>query len=146
VLAIASAWRCTVDNEIYDPCLVGEDGETVVCGNAPVASATGFRVALTRPLPEVAVATKMASPLWQLRLDDGASCTLLRGLTLELEGQAVTHVCSDSQVLLGEIDRSGEPWTVEKATVLNDGQGNYSVESSQRVGVLSAWQPVAPDQ
>jgi hypothetical protein len=71
---------------------------------------------------------------------------LLRGLDLELDDQAVTHVCSDSQVLLGEIDRSGEPWTVEKATVVNDGQGNYEVESSQSVGVLSAWQPAAPDQ
>jgi hypothetical protein len=148
VLTIANAWRCTVDNEVYDPCLLGEDGATVVCGSAPVVNATGFQLELTRPLPEVEVAAmaKMASPPWQLRLDDGTSCTLLRGMALELNGQAVTHVCSDSQVLLGEIDRSGEPWTVEKATVANDEQGNYEVESSQSVGVLSAWQPAAPDQ
>lgn len=147
VLALASAWRCTVDNEVYDPCLLGEDGKTVVCNSAPVANAAGFRLELTRPLPEaVAVMAKMDPPLWQLRLDDGTSCTLLRGLDLELEGKTVNHVCSDSQVLLGEIDRSSEPWTVEKATVVNDGQGNFEVESSQTVGVLSAWQPVAPEQ
>lgn len=146
VLAIASAWRCTVDKAIYDPCLVGEDGETVVCNSAPVANATGFRVVLSSPLPAAAVTAKMASPLWQLRLDDGTSCTLLRGLELELEGKAVTHVCSDSQVLLGEIDRSSEPWRVEKAVIVNDGQGNYEVESSQSVAVLAAWQPVAPEQ
>jgi hypothetical protein len=52
VTAIASAWRCSVGNSIFDPCLVADDGKTVVCGVDPTLDEPGFRLELTEPLPE----------------------------------------------------------------------------------------------
>ncbi|MFN8458965.1 MAG: WG repeat-containing protein [Anaerolineae bacterium] len=46
------AWRCMVGNEIFDPCLLAEDGKTLVCGADPSTGATGFQLQLTEALPQ----------------------------------------------------------------------------------------------
>ncbi len=147
VLGTSSSWRCTVDNQIFDPCLLAEDGESVVCGATPSANSPGFRVELTRPLPEPEIRLFRAEPtarLWELRLDDGSVCSLLTGTTVLIEDAPVTYVCSDSEVLLGEIDQSGERWQVQKASISNDEEGNFSAEATRTVTVVTAWQPAAP--
>jgi hypothetical protein len=145
-IGLSSAWKCTVDNQVYDPCLLADDAESVVCNLAPAEDGAGFRVELSKPLPAANVTTKMASPLWQLRLADGTSCSLLFATQLVVGGKPVTHVCSDSQVILGAVDQSSEPWTVEKASLVNNAQGDFEVESSATVGVLTAWEPTVPGQ
>jgi hypothetical protein len=144
VLGLANAWRCTVDNQEYDPCLVADDGETVVCNSSPTEEGSGFRLELTKPLPKPAVTTKMSSPIWQFRLEDGTTCTLLANMKVEIDGKPVTHVCSDRQVILGGVDQSGKQWTAEKAAVVNDDKGNFKIESAATVNVLTAWEPAAP--
>ncbi|MCB0193341.1 MAG: WG repeat-containing protein, partial [Anaerolineae bacterium] len=52
ITPIDSAWRCTVGDEIFDPCLVADDGETLVCGANPILAEAGFQLELTEPLPE----------------------------------------------------------------------------------------------
>jgi hypothetical protein len=44
------------------------------------------------------------------------------------------------------VDTANRLWQVEKALLDNDSQGNFSVESSERVSIESAWQPVEPAQ
>ena len=146
LLGLATAWRCTVDTEVFDPCLVGDDGETLVCNAAPATGGLGFRLTLDRPLPDVSAKREALSPIWQLRLDDGQACTLLSALRLTLDEKAVTHVCTDAQLLLGEIDQSSNPWTVEKVSVVNDEEGEFVIESSTTVAILTAWQATEPEE
>jgi hypothetical protein len=49
---VAGAYRCTVGNEISDPCLTADDGQTLVCGADPTTDEAGFQLNLTEPLPE----------------------------------------------------------------------------------------------
>lgn len=146
LLGLASAWRCTAGAEIFDPCLVGDDGETLVCNTAPATGGLGFRLTLDRPLPDVHATTEPLSPIWQLRLDDGQACTLLGALRLTLDEKAVTHVCTDAQLLLGAIDQSSSLWTVEKVSVVNDEEGEFVIESSTTVAILTAWQATEPGE
>jgi hypothetical protein len=50
--SIDTAWRCTALEEDFDPCLLADDGETVVCGMDPTAGEHGFRLELSQPLPK----------------------------------------------------------------------------------------------
>lgn len=52
IVPLDTAWRCTVENEIFDPCLIADDGETLVCGANPILGELGFQLTLTEPLPE----------------------------------------------------------------------------------------------
>ena len=52
VTPIASAWRCMVGNQIFDPCLIADDGQTLVCGADPSKGEPGFQLDLTGPLPQ----------------------------------------------------------------------------------------------
>lgn len=148
VLSVSGAWRCTVDNQEFDPCLVGEDGATLVCDANPSLNGAGFGVNLTKPLPEVAnkALTQTVVALWEMRLDDSSTCTLVAGLNLTVEGKPVTYVCSDGEVLLGDIDRSGAIWSVDKALLANDDQGNFTITERNQVGILTAWQLAEPQE
>lgn len=145
VLAITSAWQCRVDNETYDPCLLGEDGESLVCEAAPGLNAVRFRLELTEPLPQAKVSAQPPSPFWQLRTSDGALCVLFTASELTVDGQQVTHVCDDNQVILGGVDQSVEPWTVQKAALQNDEEGNFSIDTTATVEVITAWQAAVPE-
>jgi hypothetical protein len=146
VLGISSAWRCAVDKEEFDPCLVADDGATLVCGSAPAMNQSGFRLELAQPLPEAKSVTESPpgpdTPIWELRTDDSAICKLASTISMEIDGKPVTYVCDDGTVLLSGLDRSESIWTAEKAVLENDGQGNFTVDSAKKVGILTAWQPV----
>jgi len=49
---ISSAYRCTVGNAISDPCLIADDGETLVCDADPQGQGQPFKLELTEPLPD----------------------------------------------------------------------------------------------
>ncbi|MCB0212402.1 MAG: WG repeat-containing protein [Anaerolineae bacterium] len=69
ITLIDSAWRCTVGNEIFDPCLVADDGETLVCGANPILAEAGFQLELTEPLPEPDLPTEIAADDQRLTLE-----------------------------------------------------------------------------
>jgi hypothetical protein len=145
-VGITSAWRCTVDAETFDPCLTAQDGETLVCDAFPATGDTGFQLNLTQPLPEPDLNAKVSPGVWMFLGTDSAYCVILRDLQVTVADQIVTHVCSDNRVVLGGVDTANRLWQVEKALLANDSQGNFSVESSERVSIESAWQPVEPAQ
>ncbi|MEM7344063.1 MAG: WG repeat-containing protein, partial [Chloroflexota bacterium] len=45
------AWRCESGNQIFDPCMMAEDGETLVCGVNPLSEEGAVALTLTDPLP-----------------------------------------------------------------------------------------------
>lgn len=58
-----NAWRCSVRNEVYDPCFAVGDPVTVVCGVDPRAQIHGFRLDLATALPDASLsATRTITP------------------------------------------------------------------------------------
>ena len=146
LLALASAWQCeTSEGDSFDPCLLADDNTTLICAPSPMANYLGFRLELTKPLPEAAqVTAQPPSPIWQVRTDDNELCSVNRLGNLAVDGQIVTHICDDGLALLGAIDRSGAVWTVEKGTLVNNSEGVLTVEDRHRVGIVVAWTAVEP--
>lgn len=76
-IARSDAWRCMAGNEIFDPCFESSDKGYAVCNPDPAKGDPGFRLKLTKPLPETqrqadSVAEHNA---WLVELADGTVCT-----------------------------------------------------------------------
>jgi hypothetical protein len=111
------AWRCTVGNEIEDPCFSGEH-EAVVCPTEGPWSGKGIEILLTEPLPRNHENTgrwpsgEPTQP-WALELTDGSHCGLAGGATSVVDGMRLNYFCApDKLSLYGDPDRSSPLWTI----------------------------------
>jgi hypothetical protein len=138
-----SAWRCTVGNEIFDPCLIAEDGQTLVCDADPTRS-PGFVLNLTEPLPPPDITTDQSQPgqPWLFELASGAICTFSTGATAVVDDKRLNYFCSDDSQILGEL-QPGDPWTAEKV-VLDIGDEGASIVESETLEVTAIWRTVSP--
>ncbi|MFN8490003.1 MAG: WG repeat-containing protein [Caldilineaceae bacterium] len=144
LLALPNAWRCEAEGDTFDPCLTGDDGETVVCAPSPAEKYPGFRLILEKPLPEVNVTAKPPSELWQIQTADANVCTVASRTDLVVNNKPVTFICTDHTVILGAIDQANALWQAENATLRNNQAGQYQVENTKTVQVIRAWQPIQP--
>jgi heat shock protein HslJ len=135
-LGRADAYRCTVGNEIFDPCFVVDDAPTVVCGANPTTGDIGFVLALTEPLP----APEAAGPAkpWLVELAGGQVCGLMTGTVVGVDGRIAPYGCPDQSYLFEDFQR-GDIWMAEKAVIgLND--AGFFIEQSQMVPIARVWQ------
>jgi hypothetical protein len=135
-----NAFRCIGGNYIYDPCFGAYEG-SLICIGTPW-STTGISFSVTRfefdlPTGEVqwnprsncprpgedspysspgAIAKK--SP-WALELANGLHCIYAEGVTFEIAGERAEYGCfrhgtriDDGPWIIGQPDRSSEPWVV----------------------------------
>ncbi|MCL5006766.1 MAG: hypothetical protein M1153_01275 [Patescibacteria group bacterium] len=137
----ADAWRCQVDNSIYDPCFVN-GGQSVFCPDS-VSLATGTVIALTKSLP--APETQANSPAnwaWRVRLADGTVCSPFTGSRPFFNGQAGYYSCvsgsGESLMLLGELNANSQPWTAEEAVIGKSGSSYYILTTST-IPVSTVW-------
>jgi hypothetical protein len=132
---------------IFDPCLVGEDGETIVCGASPAREEPGIKLKLTESLPAGDRAPG-ATP-WPhgfvIELEDGTLCTMKAGGTsLVFDDERVNYWCSEidkegsSSGILGDLE-VGSVWTAQRIVIEYDGMEWLVVESSV-VPVRTVWQ------
>lgn len=132
----ADAYRCTVDNMIYDPCFVVDDAPTVICDADPSTGSTGFVLALTEPLPAQEIVVAPAP--WLIELADGQVCGVMTGTRPVIGDRAASYGCPDQSYLFEDL-QPGEVWLAEKAVIsLND--AGFSVESSEMVPLKTVWQ------
>jgi hypothetical protein len=149
------AWRCVVESDepdeisMFDPCLLADDGQTVVCGTDPLVGDPGFQVDLFEPLPdpdEVSSAeTGRENWAWLVQLADGATCRYMAGVTFIVDGRRANYVCSDSSVLAGEL-QFGPVWQADQialgdVTRTDDG---YTTSEVNPADVAIIWRPVDP--
>ena len=135
-LGRADAYRCTVGNQIYDPCFVTGEEQTVVCGANPATGETGFVLELTESLPEPDV-NQPGKP-WLIELADGQICGLMTGTVPGVADRIAPYGCPD-QTYLFEDFQQGEVWQAEKAAIgLND--DGFFIESSEMVPITRVWQ------
>ena len=135
-LGRSDAYRCTVGNQIYDPCFVVDDTPTVVCGANPATGETGFVLDLTEPLPAPETGN-LAQP-WLIKLADGQVCGLMTGTVVGVGDRIAPYGCPDRSYLFEDIQK-GEVWLAEKANIgVND--NGYFIENSEMVPIRTVWQ------
>ncbi len=108
-----SAYRCMVENSIYDPCLIANDGKTIVCG----VSDEEFALTLTEPLPEPDNTDVKPHP-WRIELADGVICEPFTGTLPPIEETAL-YGCNDAEnsALLEELQENGGLWQAKKVII-----------------------------
>jgi hypothetical protein len=140
LLPSASAWRCAITGgEIFDPCVLADDGLTVICGANPASQEPGFVLELTDSLPTVDVSAKDYPGAWLFQLGNGAICSYNQGASITVEGQRINYTCDDLTQLLGEIDKSSPVWTINIVTTTDDGEGTFAVETLTPMTIVRAW-------
>ena len=130
------AYRCMVENAIYDPCFVVADTETVVCGANPTTGDIGFVLALTEPLPAPDPG-ELAKP-WLVELADGQVCGLMTGTVPGVGDRVASYGCPDQTYLFDDFQQA-DTWLAEKAVIDLTDDG-FVVTESEVVPVSRVWQ------
>ena len=134
------AWRCIVQNEIYDPCFTVSDPELVFCPADPSQN-NSILIKLENPLPKPSMpAITKNNWAWFLKLADGTYCSPFTGTLPPLENGVATYGCSGEKgkVLIGDL-MEGNVWTAKEAILVQSGQ-NWVVKSSQQIVIDTVWQ------
>jgi putative hemolysin len=134
------AWRCTVGNEIYDPCF--SSGESVICGANPTTPTVSFILTLTEPLPEPEAPGDTAGHAWLVELADGTVCGYATGATGGVGDDRINYLCpspdpSQSVVILGDL-RPGAVWMAKRAVVTGS-MPDLRVLESAEVPIRTVW-------
>jgi heat shock protein HslJ/LysM repeat protein len=129
------AYRCIVDNQIYDPCFVVDDQPTVVCGADPSTGETGFVLELTEPLPAPEVGS-LSQP-WLVELADGQVCGLMTGTVPGVGERTAGYGCPDGIYLFDDF-QTGQVWLAEKAVIDLTDEG-FVVTESEMVPLAIVW-------
>jgi len=135
-LGRADAYRCMVDNSIYDPCFVIDAKSTVICGANPTTGEKGFVLTLTEPLPQPD--TGQAARPWLIELAGGQVCGLMTGTVPGVGDRTAGYGCPDGTYLFNDFKR-GEVWTAEQVT-FDLGDNGFSVKESRLTPISRVWQ------
>ena len=109
------AWRCSVGNQMHDPCFENSFGERglLACVQMPwTSSVTMLRPISPLPAPENDKGDPGEILPWALELANGQRCVLLTGATGAVAGMRVNYECSDGYYVAGPIDRTLPLWRV----------------------------------
>lgn len=143
------AWRCTVGNEIYDPCFSNSRlTGAVICDANPAKRTPGFILKLTKPLPKPSSQTPAHPRPWLVKLADGSMCEIQTGTIAFVAGMDVPYGCSDSQkcndhgcpYMTGLTDKfkRGKLWTADKVAFGSSDKG-LKLLSRKPAAVKAVW-------
>jgi hypothetical protein len=116
------AWRCTVANDIYDPCFSDPTGAAgfVVCpefGDPPRRVARiDLDKALPTPTNTAEPGTRRGLPFVLLARPYAGYCDLLTGTTGSVQGRRVYYDCGLGGSLVGKLNRRPARWTAKLIT------------------------------
>lgn len=136
----ANAWRCSVGNEIYDPCFTV--GDSVVCGADPLTPGAAFALKLTEPLPAADVPADTSGHAWQIELPDGTKCGFATGATGVVGDERINYLCNRTDpngevVVLGDL-QPGVVWMAHRAVISGD-MSNPKVHESALAPLRTVW-------
>lgn len=138
------AWRCMEGNAIHDPCFALSGEKAVVCGVNPASGEGGFKLSLTKALPEPVQNAPSGQPWpWLVELDDGTVCMRFTGTAPFLDGEAGHYGCSskipEEQILLmGDFNTRKPLWTARKAILVKSGS-QWNIKSTESVPIKRIW-------
>jgi hypothetical protein len=145
------AWRCTVGNNISDPCFqIPNSTGSLLCNVNPILlnSTSTFVLKLTKPLPTPTIppGTPPSDWAWLIQLADGTLCTPFTGtLPITAEGVAANYGCSpgplgSSTLIFNGLNSSSSAWTAEVGTIAETSSSLPNIASSSTVPVATVWQ------
>ena len=142
------AFRCTVDNEIHDPCfIVPPNHNQLVCGADPALKKDGFLLRLIKPLPKNSRPAHKREP-WILKLADGSICETMTGTLPAVNGQPARWSCAihirDQVRPAGVVTTltPGKIWIADRypeSAIATPGQAPSKVEA-EKVPVKIIWE------
>lgn len=130
------AWRCTIGNEIYDPCFSPSFSSqstlrsaTVACLANPWSPLT--LIELDQPLP-YAHANRPGEPPypWAIALANGQRCVIATGTINSIDGVPLPYGCASGEA--GGLSTSAQPWTADYFP--------NGATSTTSIGVTQAWE------
>jgi len=112
------AWRCTVGNNIHDPCFQIPGNANLLCdpnfGNS--SDTSPVILSLVKPLPKPGKIPAPGSPAdgaWLIKLKGGILCSPFTGtLPFSDKGDVATYGCSDKRLIFG-INADKKIWTAK---------------------------------
>lgn len=149
----ANAWRCTVGNEIHDPCFTaGSNRSELVCDFDPATGQGGFNLKLTKPLPNAAADRGPTRP-WILQFADGELCRPYTGTMPITDKGGIAYYCTqpgDKSGLPEECDvglladslKEGRIWTATRVTYCRSPESKTGVAARkvETVPIETLWQ------
>ncbi len=147
----ADAWRCTVGNNISDPCFQIPNSANLLCNiNPTVTNATSsFVLKLTKPLPKPQIPQGLAPKdwAWLIQLSDGTLCTPFTGTLPAIAGDhSANYSCApgplgDNLLIFDDLDTSRPVWTADVGTLSQNGTSTLpTIATSQTVTIAGIWQ------
>lgn len=136
------AWRCTVGNQIYDPCIVATDGKTLVCGVDPSKNTPGFSLTLITPLPTPEVSEDMVNNPWILETASGRLCSFAQGASGVVDDVRINYYCESTNetsdaVIVGDL-KQGKLWNA-KRVVLAKNEPTLTILQEGIVPLKTVW-------
>lgn len=152
IIPEAHAWRCIVEGDeahqlnIFDPCLIAGDSQTLVCGANPVSGDPGFQLNLVEPLPEPEApdaADAGDNRVWLVQLADGTICSYVLGVAGTINGKRANYTCADGSVLLNGL-QPGPVWTAEQVALgdITRNDNGYTAGQIHQADIDLIWQAV----
>ena len=138
----SNAYRCTVGNAIYDPCIFATDGKTLVCDADPAKGTPGFVLEYTSPLPEPDTDDKSLTNPWMIELASGRICSFAQGASGVIDDQRINYYCESSEentsvVIIGDLKR-GKLWNATRA-VIDEAKPSLTVTETGVVPLKKVW-------
>jgi len=138
------AFRCLVENEIYDPCFAIKNQGTVFCQLNP-SIPEAFLIRLKKPLPQAsALEFTQDNWAWFVELRDGTRCSPFTGTRPFFGGDKIAYYGCESNikneqvVLIGDLTK-GDIWTANKVVLTKDGD-SWIIKSTEQIKIDSVWQ------
>ena len=139
------AWRCTVGNNIHDPCFQIPDNANLLCDPNPgnFSDTSPVILSLTKPLPKPGKIPAPGSPadgVWLIKLKNGALCSPFTGtLPFSDKGDVATYGCSDKRLIFS-INADKEVWTARVGMLSSDPKiFPPALTSSSTVPIAVVW-------
>lgn len=143
-----NAFRCMVDNTIYDPCFTTEVKDKLVCNVDPNDARTAVILQLNKPLPPpVVTKTKKAQP-WLIQLADGTLCRPYTGTTPFTGKFAIPYYCDNFTKLpsdcgTGLVENTIKPGVIWKTQRIiycaSENSMNVTPKHIQSVDIKNVW-------
>ena len=145
----SDAWRCTVGNQISDPCfeIPGVTG-SLYCGANPTTTDTSstFVLKLAKALPKPDVIASTTNAAWLVELNDGTTCRPFTGtLPFSATGDVAHYACdggaTGEDMIFGDLNNASATWTAEVGTLSNE-TSTYPppIAVSGTLPIFAVWQ------
>jgi hypothetical protein len=113
VVSRNDAYRCTIANELYDPCF-STSASQVLCPTQGPWSNTGVLIDTPGGLPSTAGIkdTGTSGQPWAIELADGTKCLPISGASNVIANQRLNFDCTGGVGLYGNVQRSSPTWEI----------------------------------